>query len=332
MKPNIFEISTKELTQDAFITWLLQWADSQNEQYDSKLHDCGVNFVRYLLRKQIAEDIIVKRVEADRQWEKIDIWADVNERYFIIIEDKTFTSEHSNQLETYKKISQDWCNKNNRKLICIYLKTGTEALASLRVISEKGFSIVERSDLIKFFSHYSISNAIYVDFVEKINNLEKAEEAFETKKIGDWDWNCWTGFYHFLDSKLEITDWKYVSNPAGGFLGIWWNFLEWEDYYVYLQIEQGNLCFKIGEVYEDNKNVRNRWHNILMEKAKQSGLKEIVKPARFGNGTYMTVGIIGSKYWLGKNTDVLNKENVIKKLEEYGQFLIYVVGLQTAMV
>lgn len=321
MRPNIFEISTKELTQDGFITWLLKWADSQNEIYDKTLHDCGVNFVKYLLKKQISEDIIVKKVEADRQWENIDIWADVNEKYFIIIEDKTFTSEHSNQLETYKKVSQDWCNENNRKLICIYLKTGTEALSSLKVISEKGFSIVGRLDLIDYFKNYSINNAIYLDFVEKITKLEKAEKAFEIEKIGNWDWNCWTGFYHFLDSELVITDWKYVSNPAGGFLGIWWNFLEWEDFYVYLQIEQGNLCFKIGEVYENHKEVRNRWHDILMGKARKFGLKEIVKPARFGNGTYMTVGIIEPKYWLGENTDVLNKERVIKKLKEYEFFL-----------
>jgi hypothetical protein len=321
MKPNIFEISTKELTQDGFITWLLKWADPQNEQYDKKLHDCGVNFVKYLLKKQISEDIIMKKVEADRQWANIDIWADINEKYFIIIEDKTFTSEHSNQLETYKKVSQDWCDKNNRKLVCIYLKTGTEALSSLKIISEKGFSIVGRSDLIEYFKHYSISNEIYIDFVEKITNLEKAEKAFETKKIDNWDWNCWVGFYHFLDSKLIITDWKYVSNPAGGFLGIWWHFLEWEEYYVYLQIEQGNLCFKIGEVYENHKEIRNKWHKILIEKAKQSGLKEIVKPARFGNGTYMTVGIVEPKYWLGKGTDILDKDKVIKILENYEGFL-----------
>jgi hypothetical protein len=326
MRPNIFEISTKELTQDGFITWLLKWADSQNEEYDKTLHDCGVDFVKYLLKKQISEDIIVKKVEADRQWENVDIWVDVNEKYFIIIEDKTFTSEHSNQLETYKKKSQDWCNENNHKLICIYLKIGTEALSSLKIISEKGFSIIGRSDLIEFFNNYSISNAIYLDFVEKINNLENAEKAFETKKIGNWDWSCWTGFYHHLDLKLKITDWKYVSNPAGGFLGIWWNLLEWEDYYVYLQIEQGNLCFKIGEVYEDHREVRNRWHDVLMKKAKQSGLKEIVKPARFGNGTYMTVGIIEPKYWLGMKSDIINKENVIIKLKEYENFLNSCLG------
>ncbi len=27
-KPNLFQIATKELSQDGFFTWLIQWADS----------------------------------------------------------------------------------------------------------------------------------------------------------------------------------------------------------------------------------------------------------------------------------------------------------------
>ena len=222
MKPNIFEISTKELTQDGFITWLLKWADPSNKKYDEKLNQCAIDFIKYLIKEQLKEDIEIIKVEADRQWENIDIWADVNEKYFIIIENKTYTNEHSNQLEKYKEVSLDWCKENKRKLICIYLKTGSEAKSSLGVIKEKGFLIVGRKELITFFQNYSIKNDIYNDFYSKIINIEKAEKAFEIKNIIDWDWSCWTGFYDYLDSVLEITDWKYVANPSGGFLGIWW--------------------------------------------------------------------------------------------------------------
>lgn len=323
MRPNIFEISTKELTQDAFITWLIKWADPNNNKHDTNLHKCGVDFVKYLIKKQFKDSFEINKVEADRQWENIDIWADINEKYLIIIEDKTFTGEHSNQLERYKKVSMEWCVENNRELVCIYLKTGTESKSSLNVVAEKGFSIIERSELINFFENYNIQNNIYIDFTEKINRLEKAENAFETKKIKSWDRNCWTGFYRFLETKIEISDWKYVSNPAGGFLGIWWHSLEWKDYYVYLQIEQGNLCFKIGEVYEDRKNVRNEWYNILIKKANKKNRNEINKPIRFGNGTYMTVAIVERKNWLGNDNEIIDKNKVIGKLKEYEFFLDY---------
>jgi len=37
MKPNIFDIATKELSQDAFITWLLAFADNDNQKVKALL-------------------------------------------------------------------------------------------------------------------------------------------------------------------------------------------------------------------------------------------------------------------------------------------------------
>ena len=54
MKPNIFDIATKELNQDAFITWLLQFADPKYQSANPKLNDCGKAFVSQLLNKQIS--------------------------------------------------------------------------------------------------------------------------------------------------------------------------------------------------------------------------------------------------------------------------------------
>ena len=103
MKPNIFDIATKELTQDAFITWLLKFADEKNRNFDLEMNECGKMFVKELIRKQIKSfDEPITKVEAGRQWENIDVWAEVNEKYLIIIEDKTSTTYHSNQLERYK--------------------------------------------------------------------------------------------------------------------------------------------------------------------------------------------------------------------------------------
>jgi hypothetical protein len=55
MKPNIFEIATKELTQDGFITWLLQWADPDNKKHDEKLNACAIGFVKFLIHKSLDE-------------------------------------------------------------------------------------------------------------------------------------------------------------------------------------------------------------------------------------------------------------------------------------
>jgi hypothetical protein len=317
-KPNLFEISTKELSQDAFFTWLLHWASPGNRQYDEKLNACAVDFVKFLANK----DLEITKAETNRQWKNIDICVDVNDKYLIIIEDKTFTGEHSNQLERYKKDAEDWCRENGRELICIYLKTGTESKSSIYNVESKGFRHINRCDLINFFKNHSdIENNIYVDFIERITNLEAAEKAFETAKIKEWNWECWMGFYSYLDSVLGIVGWEYVPNPAGGFLGLWWHFLNWKECSVYLQIEEGDLCFRIGPVEKDRGNAREEWHNILMAKAREDNRSEIMKPNRFGSGLWMTVARVERKNWLGDDDEVLDKQKVVEKLKEYEHFL-----------
>ena len=111
MKPNIFRLATKELSQDGFFTWLLQWADNNHKQHDQNLNETAKDFVRLLLGQ--TPDYQVNKVEAGRQWNNIDIWAEVNDEYFIGIEDKTNTGEHSEQLERYKDIVSDPYSSDN---------------------------------------------------------------------------------------------------------------------------------------------------------------------------------------------------------------------------
>jgi len=53
MKPNIFRLATKELSQDGFFTWLLQWADNNHKQHaqrqNQQTYDQNCLFHFYLL-------------------------------------------------------------------------------------------------------------------------------------------------------------------------------------------------------------------------------------------------------------------------------------------
>ena len=85
---------------------------------------------------------------------------------------------------------------------------------------------------------------------------------------------------------------------------------------MYLQIEQGKLCFKV--YYDGDKDrSRIRWqhHRRIIDLASKLGHNEIHKPDRFGAGTYMTVAIVSREDLFG--TDVVDIDNVVEKLKSY---------------
>lgn len=44
-KPNIFKFATKELSQDAFIFWLLDHANPKYKNVDQSLKNCSLNLI-----------------------------------------------------------------------------------------------------------------------------------------------------------------------------------------------------------------------------------------------------------------------------------------------
>ena len=324
-RPNIFEIATKELSQDAFITWLLKWADDSYKDTDEDLHQCGKEFISPLIKKQnpnFSESI--NKVEAKRQKEKIDVWAEVNDKYLIIIEDKTNSRDHSKQLEKYKEIAEKWCQENNKeKPICIYLKTGNECEANLKKIKEKGYSIFSRKDFIDLFNKFEqIKNNIFVDFRERMLQIDNLTNGYKDKQISKWEGYEWQGFYMAIEDKVKHIEWGYRNTVARGFWSFW---LTWEkvgDVSIYSQIEQGRLCFKIKTESEKSKNwneIRDEFYELISAKGKKYGCECIKKPKRKGNGPSMNYAVVEQKDWLGEG--VIDVDKVVENLKKYLAFL-----------
>ncbi len=332
MKPNIFNIATKELNQDAFLTWLLQYSDIKCEDINQDLNNCGKEFIKSLIQTKIPnfnEDIV--DVEAGRQCKNIDVWATINGKYLIIIEDKTFSSTHSNQLARYKKIAQDWClEKSYNEPICIYLKTGNESARNLKFVQNQGYSVYNRQDFLKVLENYTrIDNDIFIDFKERLTKLEHLNNQYKSKIIKDWKSSDWQGFFQYLEKQIGLVNWHYVNNQNRGFWNAVLNWDYWNIYPVYLQIEQGKLCFKISTDPEELKmpeditrsQIRNKVYHLIKNSAKNEGLDKIKKPNKFGYGKYMTVAEVNKEYWLGKNEDKIDTEKTVKTLKEYRKFL-----------
>lgn len=125
-KPNLFEFATSELSQDAFICWLLSYV---NYGQDKKLNQCAKDLVALLYNLKHSSKISagdIQGIEIKRQFHNIDIYFEADIKGIkvpFIIEDKTYTSHHSEQLQRYQeKIIETGFEKD--QIVCVYFKTG----------------------------------------------------------------------------------------------------------------------------------------------------------------------------------------------------------------
>lgn len=313
--PNIFSIATSELSQDAMFTWLLSWADPRLKSVDGSLNAVALNFLRLLTGE---EHLVANKIETGRQWSHIDVWAEINDDAFLIIEDKTGTSIHDNQLERYKKIAEK--EYPNRKRYYAYVKTGNEPSSILREVQKVGYKTILRKDIIKCLETYTGDNMILCSYRECMKKRESDTQSFLDKPVQDWSCSAWEGFYSALDNVIDGLSWGYVSNPSGGFLGAWWHFQTFGKGEMYLQFEQGRLCVKICPSCERDKRVyiRNMCANSLMRLARDQH-PEIKCPNRFGAGAYMTIAVVDSENVFG--TRQIKMEEIIAHLKEYERLI-----------
>ncbi|MDH5415465.1 MAG: hypothetical protein OEW87_15110, partial [Flavobacteriaceae bacterium] len=218
--PNIFSYATSELSQDAFICWILSWAAPEYEKSDDGLYKCANKFISIFFKKHgICMPSKVEKIEIRKQANYIDVLCILNSKYAIVIEDKIRTKNRLNQLKKNIESAKE-LGYEKQNIIPIYYKT--EDQSNYLDIYKDGYQTLLREEIVSVLSEYSGNNAILLDYREHLQSITYKVESYKDKKISDWDRYSWIGFYRELQAQLGDGDWSYVSNPAGGFLGFWW--------------------------------------------------------------------------------------------------------------
>lgn len=317
--PNIFNLATSELSQDAILAWMLQWGDPKYMDIDRGLYELGINLIRKLLGDSNYQ---VNTIEVGRQWKNIDIWAEINDDTVIIIEDKTVTTIHDNQIERYKKIVEDEYVGKRDKLHYAYIKTGNEPQRTLDVVAQAGYMTLNRKELLDILYIYNGKNAIVNDFRSYLQDIENKTNAYLTSPIAEWDGYAWEGFYKYAELRLKCFDWSYVANPSGGFLGGWWHSHVVQDKVeMYLQFEESRLCFKIScEGFDNKSKLRDKYMEKLFE-IKGDNYPEIIYPYRRGTGNCMTIAIVEIPNNFTSD-GILELDKLFTRIKEYESLVV----------
>ena len=291
---NIFNFATSELSQDAFICWLCNWVnfdDNSLSEDEKKLKALATEFIE----KMIGEKLEDRKVNIKRQYQKIDVLLEIqnktefitneNEKnpvvdIYVIIEDKVGTGLHSNQQKTYRDIISEKNkedNGNKAEIKVVYYKIYDED--NMERLKEDGVDIIfQRKDMLALLEKYknSFNNILVEDYYNYLNNIEKDVNSYIDKKLEDWNSNCYIGFFKELKNEKNLLEhaigrqkdcsWGYVHNSSGGFMGLWWfplseekinKLTETSDEDIYLQIEQYNQKNIIAIKYSVPKKNKN---------------------------------------------------------------------------
>lgn len=182
-RPNIFKFATKELSQDAFICWLLSWAMKKFDGKNSELSQCARKLVLSFLHKfECYHQIILDDVEDIsniwQQYQKIDVYLQVNikrvGKVSFILEDKVHTSHHSDQLQRYQNIvEKDDIIESD--ILGIYFKTGFIYDEDKNLL--ESFRLFDRKDLLRVLETCKSDNFIFCDYLSYLREMDSKFES-----------------------------------------------------------------------------------------------------------------------------------------------------------
>lgn len=323
-KPNIFTYATSELSQDAFLCWFIEWANTHHQTSNPLLHKISTRFLHIIFNKHQIQFPSIDKITIHRQVENIDVLVAINDKYAIIIEDKTFSSQHSDQLAKYfKKINQ---KSSYQVILPIYYKTGNQS--NFDPIYKDGYQVIKREEIIELFEACSIqktNNDIAIDYYDHLLKIDETYNNYLRLPIQMWSRRSWQGFYTRLQLDLG-GHWANVSNQRGGFVCFSWNVHTLNNCLLYIQLEvnhksqEATLCLKIKVTGDENKSrLRNKWYKKVMEN-ENTGDLVFKKPNTFGHGTHMTFAELDSDYRVCENS-IINLQGTISVLKQAEIFL-----------
>ena len=221
-KPNIFKYATKELSQDAVICWLIDWARSNVKQEHEPLKQCGQKFTEVLFAKHGKEvPKNLGEVTVWQQYNNIDVLVDVGD-YVLLIEDKIDGKPDKKQLTGYYdqvvQMVEDGTvltGKRVENILPIFLKTGNHSLYE-QVIEVEHFippyKVFDRGDFLEVVEPYSAAHPLLEDFTARLKCWERAMKSFEGwNQDEQWEWRSIEGFFRELENHLTVFDSGFVG-------------------------------------------------------------------------------------------------------------------------
>jgi hypothetical protein len=283
MSQNIFDYATSELSQDAFISLMVSWFDSSDES----LKQISKDFITKIFNEYNTNylssqlhNLEIKSVKLRQQHYKIDVFFEVTtdkgDIIPFIIEDKTWTEPHSDQLQKYAK-------KIKKPSIKIFFKTGHVTEKDIKLTNDNEvnsdgtakaqYMILDIKWIYDFLSIYknNITDVIFTSYFDylKRNFYDKLYiDSGRKKTLIDWTASdLKEGFVQYELIKAIKAN---IDNPSQNFISFtkngkrwdtWWTFLKKDDTQFFVKVKQiGKTSHRIRLIeYSTSDNKHQHW-------------------------------------------------------------------------
>lgn len=330
MSKNLFDYATRELSQDAFLRWILENFDDPivgvaTKKLIKKMADLYTN--------QKFDVSKISEVKTYAQYKHMDIVADVyseGKKYTFVIEDKTTSSEHSNQLLHYNDYIDSWDDQEFKYRI--FYKTDYIEKDELERVDKAGWKLFDIKTIYEVFSEFHNSNNDVLSYYsEYCKGKYDQVNSVSSKALREWnfeEWHTWfrkeliPTFNREFNNQIEVYVWKY----QGRYISIGVYFCKYINDKNKPLIE---FFFRNGDVitatmHTETKGVKDSWsRDNITDSFKQSF------DSFYSKGELPSFKKLNTKHCIAKMKDPILKdscENVLNSLlertREFNEFFL----------
>jgi hypothetical protein len=308
--PNLFNPTTIERSQDAFIGWLASWANPAFQAKYDALRATATAFLERLIEVgKVPKPPEYRTIEVRQQWENIDALLLVNDDTAIIIEDKINARDHSDQLQRYTTTVDH--ELPSYRIPAVYLKTGDQC--DYQSAEQAGYGCFLRSDFLEILERgkpLGIRNDIFCDFYRYLYGIEESVRGFLTITPQKWECPQWKGFFMALKKKPGDGEWANRGHPGGGSLTFRWHCRKDK----YLGLGKDKLFFSIAVKDESQQEAkRSEWNKMLLAKNGTTGIR--IRLSRLRLGKRMKVAELDGDYCQTNDQRLLDFDRTVDVLK-----------------
>ena len=325
MTPNFFISEYSFSLEEAFLRWFLQWTIESNKAVKPNLHATAKSFLTLVCSKtDFHLDFEIDSVTdvTHELGSENGLWFILNDTIALAINTGNLYAHAFDEIQkNISKLAIDYNTPSSR--VCAFTYDCQDFTNDIRSLSDQGFPVLDRSDLLRLFSspagmQAEMESDMYSDFKKYLLQLENEAQGFLRVPPAKWKWAQWAGYCH----ELYL---RFGNGRRGSVLDLAHKSCEFFDM-GHRVVEGGILFLRIDDKHHlsfmlqlEKLEERRKWHAYWQNKVfatSQRLVLEIICPRCVGTEKDVVLATLAQSYIIFQDYGLIDIEAMVDKIKE----------------